>query len=1190
MPLSSIRTAAPIRPADVPAPVAPVAPVATGRTAADRPQATSASDASVFYTIEKYGTLQEFLKHADFKIFEEQYQAGIRELIKFVSDHASDSGAEKNLEVLNLAEDFNYFLRAMPAASRYDSETRADALRRKQEIYGDVKKTLDRIRFDIANSAAPSKLIDAVKPAYDLLRRLHTDSRISYDPTQFTLREFLKHPDFPIFERQFTSGLNGLVDFVRNEQGNCHTNGRALGAIEKGAQRFITNLFSNGVEYRCKKRDVAYHDGKNALDRLLGFIADGSLPKADFVDTVKNLAPDLMVCPDGATTNLSDAVNRLQRLLGGGNWASFVQSKADEYINAFVSRFAGKYKISCGNQVHYVNALRNALADFFGFEKRNDGWANVTTITDAMIVDCTAYLNANMTQASLVLAYAEEYLCKITDLMNPHFRDGNSAQAFDATYIEKLEDAMAKLAPSYGVFDLCDIRKPISDSHFQIYTDASLAAKAMLGSKFGSEKVAGLPFERAEKLQVKPTALGIHTWGENIFWADVDGDAEILEISHLRQLPPDACGEGLVAYMDRIVKNSDADALLAQFTPAWLPHVDPAMLLGRLGGAAFLAFFEKHAADINKLPREKLAAFVEQIVKNIDPDVLLKDRAQAWLPHVAPAMLSDRLGMAAFSAFTAKHWANIKKLPYENLVAFMNQIIMNAGPDELLEKFASTWLPHVDPVILAEKLDKVDFPAFVDKHGAAIKKLPPKKLTQYWGMIIKQVSPACLKNFCKDLTSTLLDIDDGQTTLWKFHDIAVKHGKLDIVRTFQEIPHFKSQRRISESKLPLFTRGESVTNDVFAKERKYAGKEEAYKEILARMKTVPKGVPSTMKEAHRKILAERADARKIFLAGAKDARKKILAMKPAFKREMREGTANSIAAFGNTVLLAFEKNILSKKDIVALLTGPSHQSALKNALSANNSGAVAAFGGIVLSAYHANILGGDEVCNILDCPPRDRGFSDHIAQTQGEALMHADDATQAAFGDILQSFDTLLAGKPEPARSIFSYFKPPLSARLDDTKRLWLACANPYPFVKAMMAPKNALSIFLHDYRGIMRRLPRLKRIAFTKAVVLHGSAADLNAFVKNDDRLFSPHFYKNVEWPRFLSRAANREDIDMIKAVGDLLIKKLLLSGKLSRHVKDAMDAELSYISLLGFQNAQAGELARQYVRKMRELQAERI
>src|SRR5450830_507306 len=97
----------------------------------------------IFYTPEKYGALEEFLISPDFKIFEEQLQSGIHELIQFVRDQTPGEEAEKEQATLNLTEDLAYFSKNLLVEDSLDTEMREIsemsglALHRKQEAYGE---------------------------------------------------------------------------------------------------------------------------------------------------------------------------------------------------------------------------------------------------------------------------------------------------------------------------------------------------------------------------------------------------------------------------------------------------------------------------------------------------------------------------------------------------------------------------------------------------------------------------------------------------------------------------------------------------------------------------------------------------------------------------------------------------------------------------------------------------------------------------------------------------------------------------------------------------------------------------------------------------------------------------------------------------------------------------------------------
>jgi hypothetical protein len=488
-----------------------------------------------------------------------------------------------------------------------------------------------------------------------------------------------------------------------------------------------------------------------------------------------------------------------------------------------------------------------------------------------------------------------------------------------------------------------------------------------------------------------------------------------------------------------------------------------------------------------------------------------------------------------------------------SLAGFIDQAVKNSRPDALLTYFPAPWLSWVDIAILAAQLGEDNFSAFLDIHKNAMKDMPDAERLRFMGKVIADAHPDCIKRFAQNIPVLFPNRARREAALRKLLEIAVQRDNPDVMDAIRALsPSAKRSWEIPALKKNLPDALSQVS-----------GKRPAQ---LA--KQLFQWGEMTIEAREKQLLTSR-EFKNIFQGAA-----------PAFVAAMGSGNCARIAAFGNILLSAYQKGMLEKKDIAALLTGRSGACPLEMALRNNQTGAVEAFGNIVLACYDMDILTERQLANILACPPRALEINPYVLRTQRESLERADSATETAFGTILQSFDFLRAGKTASDRSPISFFKTDPARLLDETKLCWLTIAD-LDYLAETLVKKGGLPTFLDDYQNILRKLPPAKRAETIRAVIKHGSVADFNFLTQNDSNAFSSNYAEDSLPPPFLAIAAKREDDAMAWAVNKFLLGKLKLLGDLpSRHTAEIISGELEYLL-----NINAGPSRRQAMAYLRRI-----
>jgi hypothetical protein len=459
--------------------------------------------------------------------------------------------------------------------------------------------------------------------------------RISYSFEKYvSIEKFLKHPDFTPFEAQYRSGMQDLVQFVRDDvDGSEEKKDRATETLKGNFDIFLGKLFPKEKPGASQliRMEQAYGRGKEALDLLSTLIADEDISKMQRIDAIRILAPDLAHCLDGSAKHLADCANDLQMAVGGESWAAFEQSRAEAYINIFLSSPAiiDRYALSTSNAIHRVIGVSNALADDFGLAMQKDSYAGESGITSELINECRQHLASTMAPDALAHAFSEKYLSEISPKMDKSFTGHNTSSAFDRVpYLEVLEHAMEKLASTNGLFGANCVVKPLDDSYsrLRLLKDPSLIAKTILEKKNGVPGPQVQPMmQQAVKRNILAGTLApcIQTYGEKLFWKmDEDGDPQVLTISDFRHISLTGCDPNLAAFLNQAIKNSPPHALLEDFPASWLLKVDMKILSAQLDEDCFSAFLDIHKDAIKEMPFGERLLLMGNVIAHANPNCI----------------------------------------------------------------------------------------------------------------------------------------------------------------------------------------------------------------------------------------------------------------------------------------------------------------------------------------------------------------------------------------------------------------------------------------------------------------------------------------------------------------------------------------------------------------------------------------
>lgn len=243
------------------------------------------------------------------------------------------------------------------------------------------------------------------------------DAPVSYHPAHdLPLPEFegsIKHAQIV---RQYRVGADKLNEFLNERNSSKATQAKASlddfnGKITQGSQGF----FSSHVE-------TLYGAGKRAFDEVCSHVDDEAIPVHTRIAHIEDMAHGLTVCSEGALSNMMMTAQALHLSVGGVNahalkhWEDLLHQS----IRDFVQTEHGTEEFYAGNEIHYVNVYRNALAPHYGVSPREDAFVPPTRPDQQQ--RCEEYVARQVTPARMTRQLADQCLSELHEIL-PAYRN-----------------------------------------------------------------------------------------------------------------------------------------------------------------------------------------------------------------------------------------------------------------------------------------------------------------------------------------------------------------------------------------------------------------------------------------------------------------------------------------------------------------------------------------------------------------------------------------------------------------------------------------------------------------------------------------------------------------------------------------------------------------------------------------------
>jgi ankyrin repeat protein len=229
-----------------------------------------------------------------------------------------------------------------------------------------------------------------------------------------TIQQFLASSDFERCQKEYSDLLDGIVKFVRNNSSKIvpELTPEEIASINGAFEKLKNHLSDLDSDFFGPHKNILYGAGKEYFHELEQLLNSEWSPIEKRIDAIQAMAPHMVFCSGGVLTAVEDAISTLKHQGTTGmayrTKIQIVESHIIQYVKA-----SHKYKI--GNEVHYVNAYFNYLAEEFGVHPRLDEFVSIAlpVISLEQLEACKTEVKKGLTPTDVATAMADDFLGQI---------------------------------------------------------------------------------------------------------------------------------------------------------------------------------------------------------------------------------------------------------------------------------------------------------------------------------------------------------------------------------------------------------------------------------------------------------------------------------------------------------------------------------------------------------------------------------------------------------------------------------------------------------------------------------------------------------------------------------------------------------------------------------------------------------
>ncbi|MGL4859154.1 MAG: hypothetical protein ACRC5A_05340 [Enterobacteriaceae bacterium] len=467
---------------------------------------------------------------------------------------------------------------------------------------------------------------------HDLFKQLESDSikqtkqllqsEVVYSPPiHGSVSDFEKSEDYPIFKEQFKAQLKMLVDHSKQyDSARAHE-------VKDSLKILSNHLFDMKDKYYGNHRVLMYTIGKQALAQICHSLKEGKLSNQELADMIYEVARGATVCADGSVTALNTVARTMLQTAGG--FIASLQLAKEQMLQAKIQELTQLYFDMTphyrGNEIHYVNGIRNAVADQFGVTEQTDFY--IPHLPSIAVEAIRQILTETITPVTIAKYMAEQCLAEF----HQGFLDNPGSDERVDYDLSKAESALVPLREKYGQALGIDNFLQADDffEKCQVTKDSTLVAVKILESM----QQQGLINDKLLQPEVLTGWIDpeIHqpvtvlTYGADLMWAQVQNQAECLSAKHLENSPLQKMAVNPAAEQDHRLASDIARHIITHSSLQDLKEIPPEYLLNiynlnlfmqRMGTSQALQYLTDHIQTFTAKPtRQEMFANVMLALK-----------------------------------------------------------------------------------------------------------------------------------------------------------------------------------------------------------------------------------------------------------------------------------------------------------------------------------------------------------------------------------------------------------------------------------------------------------------------------------------------------------------------------------------------------------------------------------------------
>ncbi|MEA9445043.1 C80 family cysteine peptidase [Candidatus Fukatsuia symbiotica] len=375
---------------------------------------------------------------------------------------------------------------------------------------------------------------DTVTPAADTA--VANDTTVHYRGQEATaIAGFMASKDYPRFQQQYQQAIDSIVAFYNQHESDEEKKRTVADNFNK-----LKIKISENSDQHSDNTWHHYFQAKDCLERIVQYltteslITEGGAPLNVKLEAIHDLAPHVIVCPEGTKTHILHATMQLESYYNSlpHKVEQIRQTLIHAAITEFISTNSGP-NTQLGERawVQQHNAYVNRLAEQFGIPTIQDQHTDPINITREDLLACQQKINSVLTLHAITYQLAKNLLDNLEDMLLNKDIDRQTNRFIDPDIIP---GTLAGLEKNYGELESASLFEETEDYRYQLRSEPIL-----LQIDIAKKLLASLPPEKLQQMGWSIETLTDDGKGvtikriDTLFWKEITAEevTETLELS-----------------------------------------------------------------------------------------------------------------------------------------------------------------------------------------------------------------------------------------------------------------------------------------------------------------------------------------------------------------------------------------------------------------------------------------------------------------------------------------------------------------------------------------------------------------------------------------------------------------------------------------------------------------------------------